>query len=50
VKLRGECLAEGQRARDRDTIERWAEATGTDLEIEAQRAKQKLRNVDRARE
>ena len=35
--------------RDRDTVERWAEAEGVDLEGEAERAKEKLRNVDRAR-
>jgi hypothetical protein len=38
-----------RREGDRDTIERWARAEGTDLENEAQKAKQKLRNVDRAR-
>jgi hypothetical protein len=31
-----------------DTIERWAKAEGADLENEAQRAKEKLRHVDRA--
>jgi hypothetical protein len=41
---------EVQRARDRDAIERWAEAEGADLENEAERAKAKLRSVDRARE
>jgi hypothetical protein len=33
--------------RGQDTIERWAKAEGANLENEAQRAKQKLRNVDR---
>jgi hypothetical protein len=33
-----------------DTIERWAEAESVDMEDEAERAKQKLGNVDRARE
>jgi hypothetical protein len=39
---------EGTRARDRDTVNRWARAEGTDLETEAERAKAKLRNVDQA--
>jgi len=43
-------MGEAQRTRDRDTIERWAEAEGVGLENEAQKAKQKLMNVDRARE
>ena len=38
-----------RRQHDRDTIERWAEAEGVDLEGEAEQAKEKLRNVDRAR-
>jgi hypothetical protein len=38
------------RAQDRDTVQRWAEAEGASLEIEAERAKAKLGNVDRARE
>jgi hypothetical protein len=38
---------EGQRARDCETVERWVRAGGVDLESEAQRAKAKLRNVDR---
>jgi hypothetical protein len=41
---------EHQRKQDRETIERWAKAEGVDLENEAQRAKQKLRNVYRVRE
>jgi len=45
-----EGVDEAQRSRDRDTVKRWAEAAGTDLENEAQRAKQKLRNVDRVRQ
>ena len=49
AKLRGEPY-ENRREDDRDTVERWAKAEGADLENEAQRAKQKLRNVDRARE
>jgi hypothetical protein len=32
-----------------DTIERWAEAEGVDLDGEAERVKAKLRNVDRTR-
>jgi hypothetical protein len=50
AKLRGRNVDERQRARDRDTIERWAEAEGVGLEGEAHTAKQKRRNVDRARE
>ena len=50
VKLHGEPAPERQRVRDRDTIRRWEEAEGADLENDAQRAKQKLRSVDRARE
>jgi hypothetical protein len=45
--LSGESADEGQRTRDRDTIERWAKAEGADLENEAERAKAKLRSVDR---
>jgi hypothetical protein len=41
---------EDRRKHDRDVIERWAEAEGVDLEGEPERAKEKLRNVDRARE
>ena len=41
---------EGGREEDRAAIERWARAEDADLENEAQKAKQKLRNVDRARE
>ena len=50
AKLRGDPAPEGEQARDRDAIERWAEAEGVDMEGEAQRAKQKLRNADQARE
>jgi hypothetical protein len=35
MKLRGEAVDEGQRVRDRDTIERWAEAEANDLDNEA---------------
>ena len=41
---------EDRRKHDRDAIERWAEAEGVDLEGEAERAREKLRTVDRARE
>jgi hypothetical protein len=41
---------EDLREQDHDTVERWAEAEGVDLEGEAERAREKLRNVDRARE
>jgi hypothetical protein len=40
---------EGTRARDRDTIERWAEVEGTDLENEAERAREKLKGVGQRR-
>ena len=40
---------EGQRARDRDTVKRWAKAGGVGLEGEAKRAREKLRSVNRAR-
>lgn len=43
-------MDEVRREEDRDTIERWARAEGTDLENEAYRAREKLRTVDRARE
>jgi hypothetical protein len=46
----GGSVGEGQRTLDCDTIERWAEAEGAGLENEAERAKAKFRNVDRARE
>jgi hypothetical protein len=39
-----------RREKDRDTIDRWAKAEGVDLESRAEEARQKLRNVDRARE
>jgi hypothetical protein len=50
ARFRGEPAVpyEHQRQQDRDTIERWAKAEGVDMEGEAQRAMQKLRNVDRA--
>jgi hypothetical protein len=47
MKLHCEAAGEGQRVRDRDAIERWAEAEGANLEGEAARAWVKLRNVDR---
>ena len=52
AKLRGENVDEAQRSqdRDKDTIQRWADGEGVDLEGRAEEAKQKLRNVDRARE
>ena len=40
---------EDRRQEDKGTIERWARAEGTDLENEAHKARQKLRNVDRPR-
>jgi hypothetical protein len=46
VRLHGETVDEGQRARDRAVIERWAEAEGVSLEIEAEQARAKLRGVD----
>ncbi len=45
AKLRGEDVDGDQR--DRDTVDGWARAEGADLESEAQRAKQKLRDVGR---
>jgi hypothetical protein len=39
---------EDRRRQDRGTIERWAEVEGVDLKGEAERTKEKLRNVDRA--
>jgi hypothetical protein len=48
AKFRGENVDEAQRTQDCDTIDRWAEAEGVDLEGEARRTKQKLRSVDRA--
>ena len=52
ARFRGEQDApyEDRRKQDKGTIERWAEAEGVDLEGEAGRAREKLRNVDRARE
>ncbi len=48
-RFRGEdpVAFEEQRHRDHDTVVRWQRATGVDLEGEAQRAKQKLRDVGR---
>jgi hypothetical protein len=50
AKLRGDSVDENQRAKDRDTVDRWEKAEGVDLENEAQRAREKLEAVDRARE
>jgi len=36
--------------RNRETIRRWEEATGVDMEGEAERARQKPMNVERTRE
>ena len=47
VKLRGDSAEEDQR--DRDTLDRWQRATGTDLDTEALRARQRLRDVGRRR-
>jgi hypothetical protein len=47
AKFRGEPAPEGEQTRDRDIIDRWAKSEGVDLEGGAERAKQKLRNVDR---
>jgi hypothetical protein len=41
---------EDRREEVRGTIEGWAKAEDVDLENRAHRAKEKLRNVDRARE
>jgi hypothetical protein len=41
---------EDQQVQDHDTVDKWAQATGTDLEGEAQRACQKLMDVGRAQE
>jgi hypothetical protein len=48
--LRGEPSVpyQDRREEDRDAIERWANAEGVDMEGEAQRAREKLTNVDRA--
>jgi hypothetical protein len=51
VRFRGEGEPyEDRRERDRDTIRRWAEGEGVDLASRAEKARQKLRNMDRARE
>lgn len=50
TRLRDEGADEGQRATDCDTFDRWAKVGGADLEDEAERAKAKLMNVDRAQE
>lgn len=52
ARIRGEPSVpyEDRRKHDRDVIKRWAEAEGVDLDGETERAKEKLRNVDRARE
>ena len=39
---------EDRRQQDRDVIDRWARAGGVDMHGEAERAREKLRNVDRA--
>jgi hypothetical protein len=48
VKHHSAGMDEEQWDRDRDTIQRWTKAEVADLENEAERAKAKLRNVDRA--
>jgi hypothetical protein len=50
ARVRGEPSVpyEDRRQQDRGTIERWAEVEGVDLKGEAERTKEKLRNVDRA--
>jgi len=51
ARFRGEEMPyDDRRGRDRDTIRRWADGEGVDLDIRAEEARQKLRNVDRARE
>jgi hypothetical protein len=47
AKFCGEGVDEGQRVRDRDTVQMWAKAEGADLETEAERAKAKRRSVNR---
>ena len=51
ARFRGEIgvPCEEKRREDRDAIERWAKAEGVDLEGEAERARARLRTVDRAR-
>ena len=46
--LRGESVDKEQRARDRDTVERWQRAEGVDLSVEAENLREKLTDVDRA--
>jgi hypothetical protein len=48
VKERQKRREEDRRKHDRDAIETWSEAEGVDMEGEAERAREKLRNVDRA--
>jgi hypothetical protein len=51
ARFRGEETPyEDRRKQDRDEIVRWARAEGVGMDIEAEKAKQKLMNVDRARE
>jgi hypothetical protein len=48
ARFRGESEPyEDRRREDRDAIERWAQAGGVDLEGEAERAREKLRNAGR---
>jgi hypothetical protein len=51
ARIRGEPSVpyQDRREQDRDAIERWAEAEGVDLEGEAERARERLKTVDRAR-
>jgi hypothetical protein len=48
AKLYSKSVVAHQRSQDRDTVERWQRAEGTDLSVEAERAREKLRGVDRA--
>ena len=51
AKVRGEGVDEAQCAQeDRDTVDRWVEAEGPDLEVESEPAKANLRSVNRAQE
>ena len=45
ARLRGESIDEERRKVDRETIERWKKATGTGLEAEAERTRQKLQDM-----
>lgn len=47
AKLTGETTDSDQHLQDRDTEERWARAEGASLETEAERARQKLMDVQR---